>query len=155
MLADLFHARRMFGGGQHEAWPFAAVAMHFQKGFAERLGRAVACSEAVIGALRAEPRLAVERVVNGSNLFYLRVAGVEMRRPQLARLVLFLPAFWLLVPGSLGLMGVMELAAGRQSATDVALSVLGVAIAIALGLLVGSSLGRSLRGRLAVDLAPA
>jgi len=49
----------------------------------------------------------------------------------------------------------MELAAGRQSATDVALSVLGVAIAIALGLLVGSSLGRSLRGRLAVDLAPA
>ena len=85
----------------------------------------------------------------------LGASVVEMRRPQLARLVLFLPAFWLLVPGSLGLVGVMELAAGRQSATDVALSVLGVAIAIALGLLVGSSLGRSLRGRLAVDLAPA
>jgi hypothetical protein len=27
--------------------------------------------------LRAEPRLGVERVANGSNLFYLRVAGVE------------------------------------------------------------------------------
>ena len=77
LIADLFHARRMFGGGQHEAWPFAAVAMHFQKGFAERLGRAVATSETVIAALRAEPRLAVERVANGSNLFYLRVAGVE------------------------------------------------------------------------------
>lgn len=58
-----------------------------------------------------------------------------------ARLVLFLPAFWLLVPGSLGLVGVMELAAGRQSATDVALSVLGVAIAIALGLLVSRPWG--------------
>lgn len=76
-MTDLFHARRMFGGGQHEAWPFAAVAMHFQKGFAERLGRAVATSETVISALRAEPRLAVERVANGSNLFYLRVTGVE------------------------------------------------------------------------------
>jgi uncharacterized membrane protein YjjP (DUF1212 family) len=74
---------------------------------------------------------------------------VELRRPQLARLVLFLPAFWLLVPGSLGLVGVTELAAGHESGTEMALGVLGVAIAISLGLLVGSSLGRSLRGRLA------
>ncbi len=73
---------------------------------------------------------------------------VELRRPQLVRLVIFLPAFWLLVPGSLGLVGVTELAGGRESATDVTLGVLGVAIAISLGLLVGSSVGRALRGRL-------
>jgi uncharacterized membrane protein YjjP (DUF1212 family) len=79
---------------------------------------------------------------------------VELRRPQLPRLVLFLPAFWLLVPGSLGLVGVTELAAGRESATDVALGLLGVAIAISLGLLVGSSIGRALRGRLAASPAP-
>lgn len=80
---------------------------------------------------------------------------VELRRPQLARLVLFLPAFWLLVPGSLGLVGVTELAAGRESAGQVALGVLGVVIAISLGLLVGSSLGRSLRGRWqSVEVAP-
>ncbi len=78
----------------------------------------------------------------------LGASVVELRRPQLARLVLFLPAFWLLVPGSLGLVGVTELAAGRESATQVALGVLGVVAAISLGLLVGSSLGRSLRGRL-------
>lgn len=79
----------------------------------------------------------------------LGASVVELRRPQLPRLVLFLPAFWLLVPGSLGLVGVTELAAGRASATDVGLGVLGVVIAISLGLLVGSALGRSLRGRLA------
>ncbi|MEO7448715.1 MAG: threonine/serine exporter family protein [Humibacillus sp.] len=79
----------------------------------------------------------------------LGASVVELRRPQLPRLVLFLPAFWLLVPGSLGLVGVTELAAGRESATDVALGLLGVAIAISLGLLVGSSIGRALRGRLA------
>lgn len=81
----------------------------------------------------------------------LGASAVELRRPQLARLVLFLPAFWLLVPGSLGLVGVTELAAGRASASDVAVGVLGVVIAISLGLLVGSSLGQSLRGRLAVS----
>ena len=55
----------------------------------------------------------------------LGASVVELRRPQLPRLVLFLPAFWLLVPGSLGLVGVTELAAGRESATDVALGLLG------------------------------
>jgi uncharacterized membrane protein YjjP (DUF1212 family) len=80
----------------------------------------------------------------------LGASVVELRRPLLPRLVLFLPAFWLLVPGSLGLVGVTELAAGRESVTDVALGLLGVAIAISLGLLVGSSVGRALRGRFAV-----
>jgi uncharacterized membrane protein YjjP (DUF1212 family) len=83
----------------------------------------------------------------------LGASVVELRRPQLPRLVLFLPAFWLLVPGSLGLVGVTELAAGRESATDVALGLLGVAIAISLGLLVGSSVGRALRGRRAAPAA--
>lgn len=79
----------------------------------------------------------------------LGASVVELRRPQLPRLVLFLPAFWLLVPGSLGLVGVTELAGGRESVTAVALGVLGVSIAISLGLLVGSALGRSARGWLA------
>ncbi|GAA5035678.1 threonine/serine exporter family protein [Terrabacter aeriphilus] len=82
----------------------------------------------------------------------LGASVVELRRPLLPRLVLFLPAFWLLVPGSLGLVGVTELAAGRESVTDVALGLLGVAIAISLGLLVGSSVGRALRGRLAAPV---
>ena len=80
---------------------------------------------------------------------------VELRRPLLPRLVLFLPAFWLLVPGSLGLVGVTELVAGRESVTDVALGLLGVAIAISLGLLVGSALGRALRGHFAARIDPA
>ena len=42
----------------------------------------------------------------------LCAALVELVRPQLPRLVLFLPAFWMLVPGSLGLLSVTELALG-------------------------------------------
>lgn len=77
LLGDLFHTRRMFGGGQHEAWPFAAVAMHFHEGFPSRMTRAVQCSEEVIRLLRADARFRVERVPNGSNLFYLHVAGAD------------------------------------------------------------------------------
>lgn len=70
---------------------------------------------------------------------------VELVRPQLARLVLFLPAFWLLVPGSLGLIGVTTLIADQGAIIETGLDVAGVIVAIALGLLVGSSLGLAVR----------
>lgn len=73
---------------------------------------------------------------------------VELLRPQLARLVLFLPAFWLLVPGSLGLIGVTQLVSEQAEVTQTVLDVVAVVCAIALGLLVGSSVGLALRNRL-------
>jgi uncharacterized membrane protein YjjP (DUF1212 family) len=73
---------------------------------------------------------------------------VELIRPQSARLVLFLPAFWLLVPGSLGLIGVTTLVADPDRAIKTGLDVVAVICAIALGLLVGSSVGLALRSRL-------
>jgi uncharacterized membrane protein YjjP (DUF1212 family)/uncharacterized membrane protein YjjB (DUF3815 family) len=72
-------------------------------------------------------------------------AVVELFRPQLPRLVLFLPAFWMLVPGSLGLLSVTELALGPASAATTGFGVVELVGAIALGLLVGSVLARSLR----------
>lgn len=74
---------------------------------------------------------------------------VELRRPQLARLVVFLPAFWLLVPGSLGLVGVSQLVVDPLTAVEAVLAVVGLITAIALGLLVGSALARALRAGLA------
>jgi len=73
LIEPMFHARRMFGGGQHEAWPFAAVALQQLDGFSDRLSRAVGVSEQVIGGLGSS----VERVKNGTNLFYLRVPEPE------------------------------------------------------------------------------
>ena len=72
---------------------------------------------------------------------------VERVRPRTARLVLFLPAFWLLVPGSLGLVGVTTLVAEPDRAVETGLGIAAVICAIALGLLVGSSAGLALRGR--------
>lgn len=59
-------------------------------------------------------------------------------------LVVFLPAFWLLVPGSLGLLGTTRLAVDSGDGVHVGVGTITVVMAIALGILVGSALGRSI-----------
>ncbi len=53
--------------------------------------------------------------------------------------MVFLPSFWLLVPGSLGLIGTTQLAADTGDGFATALGAIAVIVAIALGVLVGSS----------------
>jgi len=59
-------------------------------------------------------------------------------------LVVFLPAFWLLVPGSLGLVGTTQLAADTGDGFATATGAVAVIVAIALGVLFGSAVGRAL-----------
>ena len=76
---------------------------------------------------------------------------------ELPRLVVFLPSFWLLVPGSLGLIGVSEVALPSGAGPTVGVDVVGVVLAIATGLLVGSVVSAALRalvGRLAGARTP-
>jgi threonine aldolase len=77
LLADLFHTRRMFGGGLPHVWPYAAVAMHFLDGFEARFRKAVDTSEAVIQTLSKNPNFGIERIPNGTNIFRLRVFNVN------------------------------------------------------------------------------
>ncbi|MFL6026421.1 MAG: threonine/serine exporter ThrE family protein [Friedmanniella sp.] len=72
--------------------------------------------------------------------------AVEAIRPRLPRLVVFLPSFWLLVPGSLGLLSTTQLAVEASASGSTLTAVLGVVTAIALGLLVGSAVAQSIRG---------
>jgi uncharacterized membrane protein YjjB (DUF3815 family) len=73
---------------------------------------------------------------------------VEALRPRLPRLVVFLPSFWLLVPGSLGLLSTTQLAVEAAGSGGTLAGVLGVVTAIALGLLVGSAVAQSVGGAL-------
>ena len=66
--------------------------------------------------------------------------------PNLPRLVVSLPSFWLLVPGSLGLLSATQLALDPGGAAATAVGVLAVVTAIALGLLVGAAIAQSVRG---------
>ncbi|WP_237570901.1 threonine/serine ThrE exporter family protein [Mycolicibacterium lacusdiani] len=73
---------------------------------------------------------------------------VEAVRPNLPRLVVFLPAFWLLVPGSLGLLSTTALVTNPVGGGENALEVATVVCAIAAELLVGEAVARSFGGAL-------
>jgi threonine aldolase len=77
LLEDLYHTRRMFGGGLNQVWPFAAVALHYADGFEQRIAKAVATSEQVIATLEKDGNYEIRRVPNGTNIFYFRVRGVN------------------------------------------------------------------------------
>lgn len=70
---------------------------------------------------------------------------VESVRPQLPRLVVFLPSFWLLVPGTLGVLTVTQLGVEPERAVLNIIGVVAVVCAIVLGLLVGSAVASALR----------
>ncbi|GAB3623146.1 threonine/serine exporter family protein [Mariniluteicoccus endophyticus] len=69
-------------------------------------------------------------------------ALAQHMRPELPRMVVFLPSFWLLVPGTLGLMSVSQLGVDPGMAISTTIGVAAVICAIALGLLVGSAVAR-------------
>ena len=60
-------------------------------------------------------------------------------------LVSFTPAFWLLVPGALGLVGVADVLGGDSAAGASLVATLATMVAIALGVLAGSSLSNRMR----------
>ena len=77
VMDGLFHVRRAFGGALWSVWPFAVVARHFSDDFLDRLRRGIDVSEKVLGALGGDRRFVVERVPGGTNVFGLRLRGVD------------------------------------------------------------------------------
>jgi threonine aldolase len=73
LLENLYHQRRMFGGSLRQAWPYAAVALHYLDGFAERFGRAVAAADTLFDALRSHRCCEIVRSATGTNVARLHV----------------------------------------------------------------------------------
>lgn len=92
VLDGLFHVRRMFGGALWNAWPFALVAKRYAEGFVERLTSAVTVSESFMREV-AGPRIRIERVPRGSNIFRLLVNGrpPDALRDRLRAVSILLP----------------------------------------------------------------
>src|SRR6202035_902093 len=61
LLDGLYHQRRMFGGGLPHVWPYAAVALHYLDGFAERFTAAAAAFDTLLDSLRDQTRITVIR----------------------------------------------------------------------------------------------
>jgi threonine aldolase len=75
LLDGLYHQRRMFGGGLPHVWPYAAVALHYLGGFAERFAEAAAASDKLLNALRDHPQTTVTRSPAATNVTLLQVTG--------------------------------------------------------------------------------
>lgn len=76
----------------------------------------------------------------------LGAALIEMVRPKLNRMVVFLPAFYLLVPGSLGLLSVTQSAVDSEGLAATGFAITQLIVSIALGLLFGAAAAQSIRG---------
>lgn len=81
----------------------------------------------------------------GAFVASLAATLVEFLRPALPRVVVFQPSFWLLVPGSLGLVSVAQADVAPVAAAGAVGEVTLVVIALSLGIAVGASLARPLR----------
>ena len=77
VLDGMFHARRMFGGNLAVGWNAALVARHYMDGFEGRLKSAVQHSENFYAAMAKHPRMAVERIPNGTNVTRVTFKGVS------------------------------------------------------------------------------
>ncbi|MBA4850821.1 low specificity L-threonine aldolase [Emticicia sp. BO119] len=76
LIEPMYHVRRMFGGGLHQVWAFAAVAMHYLDGFSDRYSKAVNIGEELIKKLDGHDRFEIQRVSNGTNIFKMTVKGI-------------------------------------------------------------------------------
>jgi threonine aldolase len=77
LLADLYQTRRMFGGSLQQAWPSAAVALHFVDSFEANMRKAKDTGEAVLATLSSDSNFTITRIPNGTNLFRFQVHGVN------------------------------------------------------------------------------
>jgi len=75
---DLYHTRRMFGGGMPQVWPFAAVALHYVDSFLEDYKRAMEKANALLSRLGKNEAFRIERIPNGTNAFKLFVTGTPL-----------------------------------------------------------------------------
>jgi threonine aldolase len=118
LLDGMFHVRRMFGGNLFNGWQAAVVAHHYMDGFDDRLRAAVRVSEDFYTAVARHPRVAVERIPNGTNLAHLRLKDVDVAAAarRLAAQGVVMPAN---APGGVLTLGVNE-TWGRTTGADLA-----------------------------------
>jgi threonine aldolase len=84
VIEQVAHARKVFGGGLFQAWPYAAVALYYLEGFAERYQKAVAVAETLLTQFEQHPRFRVERIPHGTNIVKLHVRDVDGAKYQAA-----------------------------------------------------------------------
>ena len=92
--ANLFHERRMFGGGLPTAWAFAAVALYYADSFANDYKQAWAKAQQLFALLQKDERFSITQFEHGSHIveFTLKNADPIRFKEALAKTNLELSA---------------------------------------------------------------
>lgn len=100
----------------------------------------------VFAAQRAAAGLAPSEVSGFFGMLVAMPLGylVQLRFQGPPAMVTFLPSFWIVVPGSLGLVSVTRMLSDRAAGVDGLVTVLVVLVSVALGTLVGAALYKAL-----------
>jgi threonine aldolase len=77
---NLFHERRMFGGGLPSAWPFAAVALFFADTFIDDYKTALQNAEKFFYLIQKEEKFNVIKFENGSHIVRLNIKDINLKR---------------------------------------------------------------------------
>src|SRR5439155_13195074 len=75
VIDSIARDRMLFGGGLFQAWPYAAVALHFLEGFPTRFQKAKETAETLFAELEKHGRFRVQRIPGGTNIVRLSVQG--------------------------------------------------------------------------------
>ena len=68
-IENLYHQRRMFGGGLNQAWTPCALALHSLKGFSERYQKVINLSIELNDSLNRLDGVSIENITNGTNVY--------------------------------------------------------------------------------------
>ncbi|RLD65346.1 MAG: hypothetical protein DRI95_08945 [Bacteroidetes bacterium] len=84
---DLYHIRRMFGGGMPQVWPFALVALNYADSFLPEYKKAMRQFDNFSRIISKEKQFKIEKVTNGTNVFklYVDTPDIESFKNKLAK----------------------------------------------------------------------
>lgn len=74
---ELYHTRRMFGGGMPSVWPFVAVALYYVDGFLEEYTRSVEVADQFFGILENKAGFRFEKFPDGTNVLRMIIPNAN------------------------------------------------------------------------------
>ena len=70
---ELYHQRRMFGGGMPQVWPFAAVALHYLDSFMEAYRMSLAHADLFFDQIVKKEKFEIRKLAGGTNVVELNL----------------------------------------------------------------------------------
>lgn len=77
LVEQVARDRKVFGSGLCQAWPYAAVALHYLPGFMDRFQKAIEVARDLFAILEKQPQLRLEKLPGGTNIYKLHVNRID------------------------------------------------------------------------------